>query len=276
MFRVEVGLVLRALLCLAAAGSVAVTGCGGGTSSESTGNGTGNGNNPGTSIAVRSSASVGNYLVSADGRTLYYFGLDLPGAGGHAPVSNCSGSCVALWPIFHVDAPTLPAGLNAADFGELVRPDGVKQTTYKGWPLYFFADDSRPGDTNGDNLDVWYVIKDPFYSVVAMTKSGGPALYLADPAGRTLYIDARDSAGSAPTCAGACLNNWQPFAAGTGPLPTGIDPAKLTSFSRPDGIAQSAFDGHPLYQFVHDTAPGDTNGRGGLQGAFDTFDPTTR
>ena len=180
-----------------------------------------------------------------------------------------------LWPIFHVDAPTLAAGLNAADFGEFVRADGAKQTTYKGWPLYFYAGDSRAGDTHGDNLDVWYVIKDPFYSALAMTKTGGPAIYLADPAGRTLYFDARDSAGSAPTCTGTCLNNWHPFAAGSGPLPTGIDASKLTPFTRPDGIAQSAFDGHPLYQFAHDNAPGDLNGRGGLQGAFDVFDPTT-
>ena len=123
----------------------------------------------------------------------------------------------------------------------------MSETTYKGWPLYFYAGDANPGDTNGDNFEVWYVIKDPFYSVVAMTKTGGPALYLADPAGRTLYIDSRDSAGSAPSCAGACLNNWPAFAAGNGSVPTGINPSRLTTFTRPDGIAQSALDGHPLY-----------------------------
>jgi len=180
-----------------------------------------------------------------------------------------------LWPIFHVSSPALASGLDAADFVEIVRSDGVKQTTYKGWPLYFFAGDSKAGDTHGDNFEVWYVIKDPFYSAVVMTKTGGPALYLADPEGKTLYIDSRDTAGSAPTCTGACLNNWPPFVAGSGPLPTGVDPAKLTTVTRPDGITQSALDGHLLYRFVHDVAPGDTNGRGGLQGAFDTFDPTT-
>ena len=71
------------------------------------------------------------------------------------------------------------------------------------------------------------------------------------------------------------LNNWLVFAAGNGSLPTGIDASKLTTFTRPDGVAQSAFDGHPLYYFVRDVAPGDTNGRGGLQGAFDVFDPAT-
>ena len=261
-----------ALLTIAAAIAVLGTACGGGTAND---NANPHNNNPGVSVATRSSASLGSYLVSGDGRTLYYFGLDLPGAAGHAPVSNCVGTCVPLWPIFHVDAPSLAPGLDAADFGEFVRSDGVKQTTYKGWPLYFFAGDSNPGDTHGDNFEVWYVIKDPFYSVMAMTKTSGPALYLADPAGRTLYVDSRDQVGSAPRCAGACLNNWPVFAAGQGPLPTGIDASKLTTFTRPDGLAQSAFDGHPLYYFAHDVAPGDINGRGGLQGAFDLFDPST-
>jgi predicted lipoprotein with Yx(FWY)xxD motif len=272
---VEVGVISRgAMVLIAAALAVAVTvGCGGGA-----GSGAGNrndSNNDGVDIALRSSASLGNYLVSGDGRTLYYFGLDLPADATHAAVSNCTGTdCLPLWPIFHVASPVLGAGLNAADFGELVRSDGVKQTTYKGWPLYFYAGDSRAGDTNGDNLDVWYVIKVPFYSALAMTKTGGPALYLADPAGRTLYVDARDTAGSAPTCVAACLNNWLVFAAGNGPLPTGIDAAKLTTVTRPDGLTQSAFDGHLLYYFARDAAPGDLLGRGGLQGAFDVLDPT--
>ena len=269
---VKVGVVRRAMVSIVAAISVAGAACGGGTGSDVNGN-TNNGA-PGVDVATRASASLGSFLVSADRRTLYYFGLDLPGAGGQAPVSNCTGTCVPLWPVFHVASPRLGPGLNAADFGEFVRADGVKQSTYKGWPLYFYAGDAKAGDTNGDNFEVWYVIKEPFYSAVAMTRTGGPALYLADPAGRTLYVDSRDSAGQAPVCIGACLNNWPVFAAGSGPLPTGIDASKLTTFTRPDGLTQSAFDGHPLYYFAHDAAPGDLLGRGGLQGAFNTFDPT--
>src|SRR5262249_33648322 len=153
-------------LVLAAAMISVAAGCGGGTGSGGTGNTNNNNGNPGVDVTTRSSAALGNFLVSGDGRTLYYFRLDLPGDAGHAPVSNCTGTCVPLWPIFHVTAPTLAAGLNAADFGEFVRFDGVKQSTYKGWPLYFYAGDSKAGDTNGDNFEVWYVIKDPFYSAV--------------------------------------------------------------------------------------------------------------
>src|SRR5215469_937947 len=149
---VEVGSMSRgAMVSIAAAISVLGAACGGGTGSD--GKGSANNGNGGTSVDVsaRSSASLGSFLVSGDGRTLYYFGLDLPGDAGHAPVSNCTGSCVPLWPIFHVTSPVLAAGLNAADFGEFVRSDGVRQSTYKGWPLYFYAGDSKAGDTNGDN-----------------------------------------------------------------------------------------------------------------------------
>jgi predicted lipoprotein with Yx(FWY)xxD motif len=130
------------------------------------------------------------------------------------------------------------------------------------------------GDTKGDNLgeprstDLWFVIKDPFYAALIVTKNGGPVDYLADPTGRTLYVFPGDTVGtasSAPVSActdAACLSAWPVFSAAAGTLPTGLDPAKLTSFTRPDGTKQSAFDGHPLYYFVGDTAPGAASGQG--------------
>jgi len=255
----------RSLSWIVAASTLAAAGCGGG--------GTGGGNQPPapvSDIGVSSSSSLGSYLVSSSGRTLYYFGVDLPGVGGAAPISNCEGSCLAIWPVFHVDSPSLAAGLSASDFGELVRADGSKQTTFKGWPLYLYVGDSRAGDTKGDNLNdfgPWYVIRDPFYSALVLSKAAGPSLYLADPAGRTLYVSSQDTVGTAnaapvSACDGACLTNWPVFLAGSDAVPTGVDPSKLTTFTRADGAMQSAFDGHPLYFFAGDNAPGDDNGRG--------------
>ena len=235
-----------------------------------------------TNIGLSSSPTLGSYLASGDGRTLYYFSLDVPGSGQQAAVSNCTGSCLGFWPIFNVATPTPAAGLNASDFGTLARSDGASQTTYKGRPLYTFSGDSAAGQTNGDNLDVnggpWYVVKQPFYSVVVMAKSGGPAQYLAAPAGQTLYFFSQDTVGTATTppvsnCSGTCAANWPVFLASGNVLPTGIDPSKLTTFTRADGTQQSAFDGHPLYTFVQDTAPGQINGQG--VNNFSTVDPTS-
>jgi predicted lipoprotein with Yx(FWY)xxD motif len=277
---------------MAAMATLVAVGCGGGTGAGSAAGGSaggggynnggnnggpygGNGGNAGGgTLSLASKPDIGNYLVSPEGRTLYYFALDVPAGAGQGPVSNCTADCLPFWPTFHVDAPAVSAGLNVSDFGEFVRPDGAKQTTFKGWPLYFFAGDTAAGDTKGDNLgeprptDFWFVIKAPFYAALIVTKNGGPVDYLADPTGRALYVFPGDKVGTgtlAPVseCTDAgCLSAWPVFSAGAGTLPTGLDPAKLTSFTRPDGTKQSAFDGHPLYYFVGDTAPGATSGQG--------------
>jgi predicted lipoprotein with Yx(FWY)xxD motif len=286
MFGAVKGTGVRWSLLSAAMIALAAVGCGDQVSggSNNGGGNNGGGNNTAANLSLGSNANLGNILVSAEGRTLYYFALDLPGSGGQAAVSNCVGGCLAIWPIFHVDAPVVGAGLTASDFGELVRADGAKQTTFKGLPLYLFAGDARAGDTNGDNLgdptpnDLWYVIKDPFYSALVLTKAGGPDRYLADPTGRALYFDSQDTVGNAssdpvPACVGACVTKWPVFAAASGSLPTGVDPAKLTTFTRADGAKQSAFDGHPLYYFSGDSAQGDTKGHG-VNAAFDTVNPS--
>jgi len=285
----------RGLLSALAVAAIAVAGCGGGsgTGGVSAGGPTTGGynnggpgpgdNGSGTDLSLASKAGVGKYLVTSAGRALYYFALDVPASGAHLPVSHCGSDCLPFWPVFHVDAPVVGDGLTASDFGEFVRSDGAKQTTFKGWPLYYFAGDTSAGDTKGDDLgeprptDLWFVIKDPFYAALILTKDGGPVRYLADPAGRALYVFPEDIVGTGSStpisaCADAgCLATWPVFAAGAGTLPTGFDPAKLTSFTRPDGTKQSAFDGHPLYYFAGDVSPGDASG-GGVHG-FVVADP---
>jgi uncharacterized surface protein with fasciclin (FAS1) repeats/predicted lipoprotein with Yx(FWY)xxD motif len=56
--------------------------------------------------------------------------------------------------------------LNAADFGTIDRGDGVMQTTYKGWPLYYYVNDTLPGSTMGEGRSgVWFVAK-PDYTIM--------------------------------------------------------------------------------------------------------------
>ena len=85
---------------------------------------------------------------------------------------------------------------------------------------------------------------------------------LVDSTGRTLYLFKADS-GTKSACAGACATAWPPLlATGTPTAGTGLTASKLGTISRSDGTQQVTYNGHPLYLFVKDTKPGQTNGQG--------------
>jgi predicted lipoprotein with Yx(FWY)xxD motif len=80
--------------------------------------------------------------------------------------------------------------------------------------------------------------------------------------GRTLYLFARDS-GTTSACTGACAVNWPPLRLrGTPLVGSGANATDAGRTARPDGISQLTYSGHPLYTFVNDKKPGDTNGEG--------------
>ena len=85
---------------------------------------------------------------------------------------------------------------------------------------------------------------------------------LVDGAGRTLYLFEADT-GTASTCDGACASAWPPLT--TSGKPTagpGVSAAKLGTAKRSDGTSEVTYNGHPLYTFSGDSAPGQTNGQG--------------
>jgi len=92
--------------------------------------------------------TIGRATVLTDGRgfTLYWFALDTP------RTSRCEGSCAGLWPPL-TGRPVAGAGVTGT-LGTIVRPGGSLQVTYDGHPLYTYAGDSSPGQTNGNGLDV--------------------------------------------------------------------------------------------------------------------------
>ena len=76
--------------------------------------------------------------------------------------------------------------------------------------------------------------------------------------GFTLYSFAPDTA-TASKCTGACAQIWPPVTGATaGQGVTG----KLGTISRSDGSKQVTYNGHPLYAYTADTAPGQANGNG--------------
>jgi predicted lipoprotein with Yx(FWY)xxD motif len=91
------------------------------------------------------------------------------------------------------------------------------------------------------------------------TASVGGATVVTNAKGLTLYWFVPDTA-TKSACYGTCAVYWPPVAgpATAGPGVTGT----LATITRSDGSVQAVYDGHPLYTYVGDTAPGQANGNG--------------
>lgn len=107
-------------------------------------------------LAVIAFAAVAGSVVASDdvlasktGMTIYTFDKDTGGK------SACNASCLALWPaVSQAEAPAANS-----NWGSIARDDGAKQLTYKGRPVYYYAQDKKPGDANGDGVGgVWHAI----------------------------------------------------------------------------------------------------------------------
>ncbi|MBO3271107.1 MULTISPECIES: hypothetical protein [Hymenobacter] len=104
-------------------------------------------------------AATANFLIDAQGRTLYLFGKDarLP----NSMTTNCQDGCLSAWPAFYTAATTLPSTLKSSDFSVLNRSTG-QQLLYKGRPLYVYSgDNGARGHADGHGLrngdDTWTV-----------------------------------------------------------------------------------------------------------------------
>jgi predicted lipoprotein with Yx(FWY)xxD motif len=93
-------------------------------------------------------------LINNANLTVYVFDLDLQSPGQ----SLCNGQCTQNWPPLIAPAGNLPTPYSAVS-----RQDGRSQLAYNGRPLYTFAGDSAPGQTNGDGLDafggMWHIAR---------------------------------------------------------------------------------------------------------------------
>jgi predicted lipoprotein with Yx(FWY)xxD motif len=101
----------------------------------------------------RGDTGLGTVLVDAEGLTLYGLTDDTGGA------PSCDGACAEAWPPLTVDGPDLPAGLDPNLYSVVERSDGTFQLEAGEWPLYRFAGDAAPGDTNGQGSGgVWFAV----------------------------------------------------------------------------------------------------------------------
>lgn len=144
----------------AAALIAALSGCGGspGTTPPTTPAAT-SGATTGTTTAAAvdlktASSSAGNIVVDAKGMSVYFFTKDVKDSG----TSACTGACLTTWPPLLTTAATPAAEGVTGTLGTITTPDGAKQVTLNGLPLYHYAQDKNPGDILGQGVnDVWYL-----------------------------------------------------------------------------------------------------------------------
>jgi len=98
---------------------------------------------------------------------------------------------------------------------------------------------------------------------IVFLKTGGNATlgsFLVDKQGRTLYQFKTDKNGKS-SCTGECAKNWPPFLALHNGVADKSAPGALGTFEREDKTLQVTYMGKPLYLYVKDLKPGDTNGQ---------------
>src|SRR5207247_344499 len=125
--------------------ALAVAGCGGSTASSRAPK---KARPPG--ITVSTHKKVGSYLVDSKGNTLYLFKRD------KGTTTTCFGACASAWPPLRTNGrPTASGGADPQKLGTTPRPDGARQVTYNGHPLYLYEGDEVPGKVNGQGVNVW-------------------------------------------------------------------------------------------------------------------------
>lgn len=99
-------------------------------------------------------------------------------------------------------------------------------------------------------------------ATVALQRVGSLGQILVGPDGKTLYYFLADT-GPTSTCNGQCAQNWPPLTTtGTPRAAGGVSASLLGTTKRGDGTTQVTYDGHPLYYFIADSAPGKASGEG--------------
>jgi len=93
-------------------------------------------------------------------------------------------------------------------------------------------------------------------TILKTTTIGGTTV-LTNAKGFTLYSFAPDTP-AASKCYGSCAVYWPPVT-GTAAAGQGL-PGKVTTITRTDGSHQLTYNGHPLYTYIADTAPGQARG----------------
>lgn len=158
---------LMLALTTSAVTALLATACSSNASTPSTGAPGSAGGATGAAAVQTTSGPLGTYLTDKAGNTLYLFAADT------STTSTCTAACTTFWPpLLTKGAPTGGGQVDASKLGTTARTDGTTQVTYAGHPLYYFKDDAKAGDTNGQGSNGfgarWWVVS-PAGAAVAST-----------------------------------------------------------------------------------------------------------
>jgi predicted lipoprotein with Yx(FWY)xxD motif len=96
---------------------------------------------------------------------------------------------------------------------------------------------------------------------------------IVDSTGNTVYLYEPDGASATSQVPSGLKALWPPVPATAAPtVGTGLDSSKVAAQAQTDGTKQVAYNGHLLYTFKNDSAPGDAKGQG-LGGVWFTLSP---
>ncbi len=243
-----------------------VAACGGSTTTGSGSTPTAAPTTAPAAVIKTASATVGGksvtILTDAKGMTLYYYTPDT------TTTQSCTGQCLVNWPAVTFTGTGQPTASSQlpGTLGTL-QVSGGNQVTYNGHLLYTFIGDKAPGDVNGQGKGgVWFAattdLSTPILKTAQATVGGKSVTILTDEKGMTLYYFTPDTA-TTTACTGGCAQAWPPLLfTGTGqPTPEGLSKGTLAVVQDANGN-QVTFNGHMLYTFAKDTAPGQTTGQG--------------
>ncbi len=219
---------------------------------------------PAANIILTNNTIYGEILTDIAGYTLYFFANDAFEA------SVCYDQCEINWPVFYRDSIMVSDGLIQSDFATITRNDGSMQTTYKGWPLYYFKNDTAPGDVKGENVGgIWFVAK-PDYSIMLVNNqlvghngnqyNGNYELgleviqYFVDERGHTLYTFINDEFEKNKFTKEDFSNNavWPIYETELLKVPSNLD-SSLFKTINVFGRNQLTYKGWPLYYFGQDS-----------------------
>lgn len=106
-------------------------------------------------LSVRKDPKLGEIVVDSKGMTVYRFKKD----SAWPMKTACTGACLEKWPVVAPVDKNDTEGIIKKGFVTFDRPDGIKQQTIDCWPIYTFAGDAKPGDTNGQGVGgTWYAV----------------------------------------------------------------------------------------------------------------------